>query len=106
MPNFINSHFDNFLPCEKVVEKDLYVMQSKLFIKGVDFVQIFLKFQEYVDEGKNCQAKMEEIKSMVEDTSIFKENYLIALSKKTTYPPKSLSLSIDIRFHDKCRMYM
>ena len=81
MPIVINSHFDNFLACAKAAEKDLYAIQSEFFIKVADFVGIFFEFQEYVDEGKHCQAKMEEIKCMVEDISIFQENCPEALTK-------------------------
>ena len=67
----INSHFDNFLACAKTGKRDLYVAQFECFIKIVDSVGIFFKIQEYVNEGKNFQSKMEEIKCVVRDIFVF-----------------------------------
>ena len=59
VPIVSNSHFDNFLACAQATKKDLYVVKSKFYIKVANFMGFFFKFQEYVDEGKHCQAKME-----------------------------------------------
>lgn len=45
IPIINKSHFDNFLACAQVVDKDLYATQFEFFIKVADFVVIFLKFQ-------------------------------------------------------------
>lgn len=81
MPIVDNSHWDNFLACTKVADKDLYVVHSDFFIKMADFVGIFFKFQEYVDERKHYQAKMKKTNCMVEDIFVFQESCLEALTK-------------------------
>ena len=81
IPIVNNSFWDNFLTYVKTTKKDMYVVESKFFIKMENFMGIFSKFQEYVDEWKNYQAKIEEINCMVEDISIFQENCPRALIK-------------------------
>lgn len=45
----------------------------------MDFMELFFKFQRYVDDQKNCQEWMEEIKGIVEDIVMFQKNHPEAL---------------------------
>lgn len=90
MPIVNNSHWDNFIACVKVAEKDLYVIQFEFYIKVAYIVGIFFKFQEYVDEGKHCQEEIEEFKCMVKDISVFQENC-----------PEVFSRILEMSSHDK-----
>lgn len=53
IPSINSSHWGNFIACTKVDEKDLYDVQFKFYIKITNFVEIFIKFQGYVDEGNH-----------------------------------------------------
>lgn len=44
-------------------------------------MEIFFKFQDYVDEGNRFQDKMEKIKCIVEDISVVQANCHDALTK-------------------------